>query len=90
MYGPPIVKFNDAFNATTAYSGSCAGFDGTNGNISSDPPLINVAKNNYQLSLGSLAINAGTDATPVVLKTDFAGHPRIVGGTSDMGAYEVQ
>ncbi len=88
--GPPIVQFNDAFNGTLAYGGSCAGFDGTNGNISSDPVLVNVSKNNYQLAPSSPAINAGTNSAPVVLKTDFAGHTRIVGGTIDMGAYEAQ
>ncbi len=89
-YGPPIVQFNDAFNGTLAYGGSCAGFDGTNGNISSDPALVNVAKGNYQLAVGSPAINAGSNSAPVVLKKDYAGHTRIVAVTIDMGAYEVQ
>ncbi len=89
-YGPPIVQFNDAFNGTLAYGGSCAGFAGTNGNISSDPALVNVAKGNYQLAVGSPAINAGSNSAPVVLKKDYAGHTRIVAVTIDMGAYEVQ
>ena len=88
--GPPIVQFNDAFNATVAYGGSCAGFGGTKGNISSDPTLVSIPKSNYQLAAGSPAINAGTNSAPVVSKTDFAGHTRIVGGTIDIGAYEAQ
>ncbi len=88
--GPPIVMFNDGFNATLAYGGSCAGFDGTNGNISSDPLVVSVAKSNYQLAVGSPAINAGSNSAPAVLKKDYAGHTRIVGGTIDMGAYEAQ
>jgi len=88
--GPPIVQFNDAFNSVVAYGGSCAGLDGTNGNISSDPTLVNITKNNYQLAAASPASNAGTNSAPIVLKKDYAGHTRIVGGTIDMGAYETQ
>jgi hypothetical protein len=90
MGGPPVVQFNDAFNSTLSYGGSCSGMDGTNGNISSDPALVSVAKGNYQLAVGSPAINAGTNSAPVVLKKDYAGHIRIVGGTIDLGAYESQ
>jgi len=89
-YGPPIVQFNDAFNSAAAYGGTCSGAGGTSGNISSDPALVNILKNNYQLAVGSPAINTGTNSTPVVLKKDFAGHTRIIGGTIDMGAYEAQ
>jgi len=90
MVGPPIVRFNDAFNSAVAYGGSCTGFDGTNGNTSGNPTLVNITKNNYQLAAGSPAINAGTNSAPVVLKKDYAGHTRIVGGTIDIGAYEAQ
>jgi hypothetical protein len=88
--GPPIVRFNDALNSIVAYGGSCAGFDGTNGNISSDPALVSVPKGNYQLAVGSPAINAGSNTAPVVLKNDYAGHTRIMDGTIDMRAYEVR
>ena len=88
--GPPIVKFNDAFNQTISYGDSCTGFGGTNGNISADPKLVNAAKGKYQLAAGSPAINAGSDSAPDLPKKDLAGHPRIVGGTIDMGAYEFQ
>jgi hypothetical protein len=90
MDGPPIVKFNDAFNQFISYGDSCAGFGGTNGNISGDPLFLNAAKGNYQLSANSLAINAGSNSAPDLPKKDLAGHPRIVGGTIDMGAYEFQ
>jgi serine protease len=87
--GPPIVQYNDAFSATgTSYSGSCTGFDGTNGNISANP--LFVSKANYQLQIGSPAIGAGTTSAPDLPKTDFANKPRIVGGKIDMGAYENQ
>jgi len=86
--GPPIVEFNDAFNQTVSYGDSCSGFGGTNGNISADPMFVKIG--NYQLSAGSPAINAGSNSAPYLPKKDLAGHPRIVGGTIDMGAYEFQ
>ena len=86
--GPPIVEFNDAFNQTVSYGDSCSGFGGNNGNISADPMFV--MKNNYQLSAASPAINAGSNSAPYLPKKDLAGHPRIVGGTIDMGAYEFQ
>jgi len=88
--GPPIVKFNDAFNPTVAYGDSCAGFGGTNGNISEDPKFVKAAKGNYQLSAGSPAINTGSNSAPDLPSKDLAGHSRIVGGTIDLGAYEYQ
>ena len=88
--GPPIVEFNDAFNQNVSYGDSCSGFGGTNGNISGDPKLVSVAKGKYQLASGSPAINAGSNSAPDLPKKDLVGHPRIVGGTIDMGAYEFQ
>lgn len=88
--GPPIVQFNDAFNPTVPYGGSCSSFGGTNGNISADPAFVDVKKGNYQLTTGSPAIDAGSNAAPALPKKDFAHHPRIVGGTIDMGVYEFQ
>jgi hypothetical protein len=88
--GPPIVEFNDAFNPSTSYGDSCLGFSGSNGNISANPKLVNVTKGNYQLKATSPAINAGSNSAPDLPTKDLAGHPRIVGGTIDMGAYEFQ
>ena len=87
--GPPIVKFNDAFNQSVAYGDSCSGFGGANGNISADPMFKN-ARSNYQLKAGSPAINTGSNSAPDLPSKDLAGHSRIVGGTIDLGAYEYQ
>ncbi len=84
--GPPIVEFNDASSQTVSYGDSCSGFGGTSGNISADPMFV--SKNNYQLSAASPAINAGSNLAPYLPTKDLTGHPRIVGGTIDMGAYE--
>ena len=84
--GPPIVEFNDAFNPSVAYGDSCTGLGGTNGNISANPEFV--SKSNYQLGASSPAINAGTNSAPDLPAKDLVGHPRIVDGTIDMGAYE--
>jgi parallel beta-helix repeat protein len=87
---PPAFTFNDAFTSGTPLEGSCAGEIGTNGNISTNPRFVNLRKHHYQLTKGSPAINAGTNSAPDLPAKDFAGHPRIVGGTVDIGAYEYQ
>ncbi|MCU1300372.1 MAG: hypothetical protein JWQ87_656 [Candidatus Sulfotelmatobacter sp.] len=89
--GPPIVHDDDAFSQNgISYGDSCTGFSGQNGNISADPVFVNLTLGNYQLQSSSPAINAGTNSAPDLPKKDFAGHPRIVGGFIDMGAYEFQ
>jgi hypothetical protein len=52
--------------------------------------FVSPSKHNYQLQEASRAINAGDNNTPDIPKEDLAHHPRIVGGTIDMGAYEYQ
>jgi hypothetical protein len=59
------------------------------GNITNDPAFANFAAGNYQLQSDSPCINSGNNAV-VASATDFAGNPRTVGGTVDMGAYEYQ
>jgi len=88
-YAKGNCVFNDAFNQSVAYGDSCSGFGGANGNISADPMFKN-ARSNYQLKAGSPAINTGSNSAPDLPAKDFSGHPRIVGGTIDLGAYEFQ
>jgi hypothetical protein len=77
--------------------------NGTNSNNLTGDPNLGLLQNNggptetRALLAGSIAINAGDDALAVdpggnPLPTDQrgAGYPRIVGGTVDMGAYELQ
>jgi len=88
---PPTFTNNDAYSPQgTGLQGTCASQGNQNGNISKNPKFVSPAKRNYQLRSGSRAINAGTNSAPDLPKKDLAGHPRIVGGTIDIGAYEFQ
>ena len=57
------------------------------GNIEDDPLFMDAANGDFRLQAGSPCINAGNNAYAVGA-FDLAGHPRIIGGTVDMGAYE--
>ncbi len=59
------------------------------GNITNDPVFVNPGANNFSLQSNSPCINSG-DNLVVTSSTDFAGNPRIVGGTVDIGTYESQ
>jgi hypothetical protein len=67
------------------------------GNVNANPMFVDAASNDYRLSAGSPAINAGDTATePPVFpgdsntSFDLAGNPRVHGIRIDMGAYENQ
>ena len=83
----PQFSHNDTYSSGgQAWSGPC---DSTTlpGNISADPLFVNPA-NDFHLTQGSPAINAGDNSAPNLPQTDFDGNPRIVNGTVDLGAYE--
>jgi hypothetical protein len=62
---------------------------GGTGNVANDPQFVNPANSNFHLLPSSRCINGGANSA-VLVATDLDGNPRIMGGTVDMGAYEVQ
>jgi serine protease len=89
---PPWAN-NLVFGNDTNYSG-LADQTGMNGNISANPRFVSPRNLNFELRVGSPAIDAGTLSVPRLPAKDFAGNPRIVDGDGDgtalpdIGAFE--
>ena len=63
----------------------------SSGDIDQDPKFIDPAHGNYRLMGNSPARDAGENSPPGTTRNvDLDGNPRVVFGTVDMGAYEVQ
>ena len=73
-------------NSVLSYTCSTPLLDG-DGNISSPPQF---GGGNYGLAPDSPCVNTGTNEDWMVGASDFAGNPRILYGTVDMGALEFQ
>jgi len=80
---PPLIAYNDAFNADSGplYGGICSDQTGQNGNISADPLFIDPAAGNYHLQQRSPAVDAGLNAGAPA--TDVDGDPRPLDGNGD-------
>ena len=63
----------------------------SSGDIKKDPKFIDPANGNYRLMGDSPARDAGENSPPGTTRNvDLDGNPRVVFGTVDMGAYEIQ
>jgi hypothetical protein len=70
------------------YSDVKGGWPGQ-GNIDTDPCLVNPGGNDFHLQSNSPCINAGDpNYVPVPNETDLDGNPRVIDGRIDIGAYE--
>lgn len=70
-------------------------FTGTGNLTTGSSPFVNAASNDFQLSCTSSAINTADPATTssftlTLLDTELNNNPRIVGGRTDIGAFEFQ
>jgi len=88
-----IVYYNSGATSSNYSGGTLAYCDTTPlatglGNITNDPTLVNFPVD-LHLQSTSPCINSGNNSY-LTTNTDFAGNPRIVGGTVDIGAYEFQ
>ena len=59
------------------------------GSFTNAPMFLNLAGEDFHLQTNSPCINAGNNGY-AANATDLDGHPRIAGGTADIGAYEFQ
>jgi len=84
-----IIVNNTAPNNFASTLNYCCTPDGGLGCITNAPLFVNQAGGDYHLQTYSPCINAGTNAY-VATSLDLDGNPRIVGGTTDCGAYENQ
>jgi len=80
--GNLILDYNLVNNLTGTYD------YGTH-NIMGDPQFVDADNGDFRLLLGSPAINIG-DNTVLNQSVDLNGNPRVVGGTIDLGAFELQ
>ncbi len=85
----PILSNNDIYNpGVQSISNNITYTVGVDGNIESDPLFMNASESNYHLQTGSPCIDAGDVSVVQPGETDLDGHPRIIGGHVDIGAYE--
>jgi len=91
---PPIIRFNDVYNAGTGaeYGGVCTDQTGVNGNISADPSFVDAAGGDFHILQGP-AVDAGTNNDAPA--NDIDGDARPIDGNgdgvaiADIGADEV-
>jgi len=91
----PVFSYNDVYSATgTAWTATCD-HSSNPGNISADPLFLSAPNNDFHLSLGSPAVDAGNNGASNLPATDYDNNPRISDGNNDgvsvvdLGAFEI-
>jgi hypothetical protein len=82
--GPNVENSSGANNCTWPD----LNLEGSTGDITNEPLLVNLATGDFHLQSNSPCINAGLNN--IASASDFDGNLRIAGGTVDIGAYEYQ
>ena len=98
VWGNTGGSFSGDSAPTVSYSDIQGGFPGT-GNLDLNPLFVSPAgpdgdvstldDNDYHLLPSSPLIDTGSNDAPGLPPTDLDGSPRVMGGTVDMGAYEL-
>jgi hypothetical protein len=89
-----IAYFNSPADGSEGFGCACfhscsTGLLPGEGNITNEPAFLDLAAGDVRLRSGSPCINSGYNGYSSG-STDLDGHPRIIGGTVDIGAYEYQ
>jgi parallel beta-helix repeat protein len=80
---PPVIAFNNVFNAGAGpeYGGTCTDQTGQDGNISADPRFVDAGAGNFHVQAGSPVVDAGRNQDAPA--TDVDGDPRPLDGNGD-------
>lgn len=99
LWANTVGSFDGSGNPTVTFSDVEGGFPGT-GNIDANPCFIQLGywdangvwvEGDYHLLPSSPCINAGdSNFVPEPNETDIDGHPRVINGRVDIGAYEYE
>jgi len=88
-----IIYYNASANGPNNYfcslSNCCSTIDDGGSAITNEPAFVDLAGFDFHLQSNSPCINAGNNPY-ASMTNDLDGHPRVVGGTVDIGAYEYQ
>jgi hypothetical protein len=85
-----LSRQNDICNYTGTNLYTCASdgiAHGVDGCVTNDPLFVDAPNGDFKLKTNSPCINSGYNSG--VTSTDLQGNLRVIGGTVDMGAYEV-